>query len=109
MYVVVSLENLKKKKKKKFILPIDEKSGRYRKPRHVFGVTKVSVTIVLFCFQKQMKVKHLTYIDCYRVWSQWIITKHLYHHVFYSPNFPSILTNIFSPQHTQRFIIMAIE
>jgi hypothetical protein len=27
MYVVVSLENLKKKKK--FILPIDEKSGRY--------------------------------------------------------------------------------
>lgn len=41
---------------------------------HMFGVAKVSMTIILVCFQKQMKViQHMTYIDCYSFWLQRII------------------------------------
>jgi hypothetical protein len=50
MYVVVSLENLKKKKK--FILPIDEKSGRYSLVSEQFALWTIGIDLIEFSFFK---------------------------------------------------------
>jgi hypothetical protein len=51
MYVVVSLENLKKKKKK-FIIPIDEKSGRYSLVSEQFALWTIGIDLIEFSFFK---------------------------------------------------------
>jgi hypothetical protein len=48
MYVVVSLE----KKKKKFILPIDEKSGRYSLVSEQFALWTIGIDLIEFSFFK---------------------------------------------------------
>jgi hypothetical protein len=47
MYVVVSLE-----KKKKFILPIDEKSGRYSLVSEQFALWTIGIDLIEFSFFK---------------------------------------------------------
>jgi hypothetical protein len=47
MYVVVSLENLKK-----FILPIDEKSGRYSLVSEQFALWTIGIDLIEFSFFK---------------------------------------------------------
>jgi hypothetical protein len=47
MYVVVSLENLEK-----FILPIDEKSGRYSLVSEQFALWTIGIDLIEFSFFK---------------------------------------------------------